>query len=53
MHTNIGEDGKEEDQIIYSKYEEVDEHGNWTNCRTFNKHHLPVEVLVRELEYWE
>lgn len=53
VHTNMGEDGKEEDQIIYTIYEEIDAHGNWTQCRTYNKVHLPVEILVRELEYWE
>jgi len=53
MHTNMGQDGKEEDQVTYTQYGDVDDHGNWLNCRTFNKIHLPVEVLVRELDYWE
>ena len=53
MHTNMGENGREETQITYCEYSEFDDHGNWTQCRTFNKIHLPAEILVRELEYWE
>ena len=45
-------DGKEE-QITFTQYSEPDEHGNWKDCRTYNDFKLPVEVLVREVEYWE
>lgn len=48
-----GETGKEEEEITYTQYGDLDEHGNWKDCRTYNKFHLPVEVLVREFEYWE
>jgi len=52
-YTNMGENDEEENLITYTKYGDMDEHGNWINCRTFNKVHLPVEVLIREIEYWE
>lgn len=51
--TRNGADGKEEENITYTKYGDLDEHGNWKDCRTYNEVHLPVEVLVREFEYWE
>lgn len=51
--TRNGEDGKEEEKITYTKYGDLDEHGNWKDCRTYNEVNLPVEVLVREFEYWE
>lgn len=53
MYTNCNEDGKEEEEITYTQYGDLDEHGNWKDCRTYNKFHLPVEVLVREFDYWE
>ena len=51
--THNGEDGKEDEQITYTQYGDLDDHGNWKDCRTYNQYHLPVEVLVREFEYWE
>lgn len=51
--TRQGKDGKEEEHITYTQYGDLDEHGNWKDCRTYNEYHLPVEVLVREFEYWE
>ena len=45
--------GTKEEKITYTKYGDLDEHGNWKDCRTYNEVHLPVEVLVREFEYWE
>jgi len=48
-----GADGTKEEKITYTKYGDLDEHGNWKDCRTYNEVHLPVEVLVREFEYWE
>lgn len=53
VYTNMGETGKEEDNTTYFKYGDLDEHGNWTVCRTYNKIHLPAEILVREIDYWE
>lgn len=47
------ETDKEEEEITYTEYGGMDEHGNWTDCRTYNKFRLPVEVLFREFEYWE
>ena len=51
--TRVGKDGKEKEEITFTDYGEVDDHGNWKDCRTYNDLHLPVEVLVREFEYWE
>jgi hypothetical protein len=48
-----GADGKEEERITRIKYGDLDDHGNWKDCRTYNEVNLPVEVLVREFEYWE
>lgn len=53
IYTNMGEDGKDEENIIYTDYGEADDHGNWTSARTYDKFHLPAQVLVREFEYWE
>lgn len=44
--------GEEKDQIIYTNYIEFDDHGNWTEARTYNRNGLPVEILQREIEYW-
>lgn len=51
--THNGADGKEEETVTYTQYGDLDEHGNWKDCRTYNEYRLPVEVLVREFEYWE
>lgn len=51
--THNGESGEDEEKITYIKYGDLDDHGNWKDCRTYNESHLPVEVLVREFEYWE
>ena len=47
------ETGEDEEHITRIKYGDLDEHGNWKDCRTYNEFSLPVEVLVREFEYWE
>ena len=44
------EDNPEE--TTYTDYGGFDEHGNWTEARTYNGRRLPVEVLIREIEYW-
>ena len=49
-HVTTSDEKKEE--IIYTKYSDFDEKGNWREARTFNRNHLPVEILVREIEYW-
>lgn len=51
--THNGENGKDEEVITFTEYGDVDDHGNWKDCRTYNEFRLPVEVLVREFEYWE
>ena len=51
--THNGKDGTDEEHITYTQYGDLDEHGNWKDCRTYNENRLPVEVLVREFEYWE
>lgn len=40
------------EEIIYTKYIEFDEKGNWIKARTSNRNHLPVENLERVIEYW-
>jgi len=49
-HVNTSDEEKEE--IIYTKYSDFDEKGNWLEARTFNRNGFPIEVLVREIEYW-
>ena len=44
--------GEEKEEITYTKYSDYDEQGNWIEARTYNRNNLPVEVLVREIEYW-
>ena len=44
------EDNPEE--TTYTDYGGFDEHGNWTEARTYNGRRLPAEVLIREIEYW-
>lgn len=45
--------GKETQEVVYTKYARFDDHGNWTEARTFNKNRLPVEVINREIVYWQ
>ena len=47
------DDGQTEEEITFIEYGYFDDHGNWKDCRTYNDLRLPVEVLVREIEYWE
>lgn len=49
-HVTTSDEKKEE--IIYTKYSDFDDKGNWREARTFNRNHLPVEILIREIEYW-
>lgn len=46
-------DNSDEEEVTIIKYGGIDDHGNWTDARTYNDLNLPVEVLVREFEYWE
>ena len=43
---------EKQEEIIYTKYSEFDEKGNWIKARTSNRNHLPVENLERVIEYW-
>jgi len=45
--------GQEGEDITYIRYFDFDEHGNWREARAFNKNALPIEVMLREIEYWE
>lgn len=49
-HSTSSDSQKEE--ITYTDYLNFDENGNWTEARTYNKYRLPVEILVREIKYW-
>ena len=49
-HVTTSDDETEE--IIYTRYTEFDEKGNWLKARTANRNHLPVENLERVIEYW-
>lgn len=47
-------DGNEDDkEVTYIVYKDFDEQGNWREARTFNRFKLPVEVLLRDIEYWK
>ena len=50
-HINRSDDPKE--QVVYTDYFDDDEHGNWTEARTYNTNHLPEYVEKREIKYWE
>lgn len=43
--------GEADDTLTY-QYFGFDDHGNWTEARTFNFKVLPVEVIQREIKYW-
>ena len=49
---SVSTKGEEKDEITYTEYFDFDEKGNWKEARTYNRNRLPVEVLVREIEYW-
>lgn len=51
--THKDSNGKDEETITYTEYGDLDDHGNWKDCRTYNEFRIPLEVLVREFEYWE
>lgn len=42
-----------EERIVYTDYISFDEHGNWTQARTYNKHRLPEHIVERDIIYWE
>lgn len=42
-----------EERIVYTDYITFDEHGNWTQARTYNKHRLPEHIVERDIIYWE
>ena len=44
--------GQEKEEVLYLSYTRLDEQGNWLEAHTYNRNHLPVEILVREIEYW-
>ena len=52
IEKHVSTSDEEKEEIIYTKYSDFDEKGNWREARTFNRNHLPVEILVREIEYW-
>ena len=52
IEKHVSVKGEEKDEITYTEYFDFDEKGNWKEARTFNRNRLPVEVLVREIEYW-
>lgn len=41
------------EEITYTEYSVFDEHGNWTEARTYNRLRLPSEVIFRDFEYWD
>lgn len=43
---------KDEEEVTFIEYRKFDEHGNWLEARSFNRHRLPMEVLLRDIEYW-
>ena len=53
LYTEYDIDGTHEQSSIIFEYGEMDEHGNWKDCRTYNEFRIPLEVLVREIEYWD
>lgn len=53
IYTEYEADGSHEQRSVITEYGDLDEHGNWKDCRTFNEFRMPLEVLVREIEYWE
>lgn len=44
--------GQEKEEVLYLSYTRLDEQGNWLEAHTYNRNHLPVEILIREIEYW-
>ena len=53
LYTEYDIDGTHEQSSIIFEYGDMDEHGNWKDCRTYNEFRIPLEVLVREIEYWD
>ena len=53
LYTEYDADGSHEQSSIIMEYGDSDDHGNWKDCRTYNEFRIPLEVLVREIEYWE
>lgn len=51
--TTWEDDGQTQEEITFFEYGYFDDRGNWKDCRTYNDLRLPVEVLVREIEYWD
>ena len=49
---HVSTKGNEKEEVLYLEYTKLDEQGNWLEARTFNRNNLPVEILVREIEYW-
>ena len=41
------------EDITYTVYGDLDEHGNWKDARTYNRLRLPSEVIFRDFEYWD
>lgn len=44
--------GQDKEEVLYLSYTRLDEQGNWLEAHTYNRNHLPVEILIREIEYW-
>lgn len=53
IEKHITRSDERKEQIVYTDYFDPDEHGNWTEARTYNKNRLPEYVETREIKYWE
>ena len=49
----VSTDEDNPEETTYTDYGGFDEHGNWTEARTYNGRRLPVEILLRQIEYWQ
>lgn len=52
IEKHVSVKGEEKEDVLYLDYTRLDEQGNWLEAHTFNRNRLPVEILVREIEYW-
>lgn len=52
IEKHVSVKGEEKEDVLYLEYTRLDEQGNWLEAHTFNRNGLPVEILVREIEYW-
>lgn len=52
IEKHVAVKGEKKEEVTYTEYFDYDEYGNWREARTYTVAHLPVDVLVREIEYW-